>query len=54
MAEDLIELTVDCETFENIIMNNQNQEVFVTFIDYCLVHLRSSVNWHYKMYNTCI
>ena len=50
----LIELLGDYDTFENIRMNSENQEVFCTFLNYYLVHLTGLVNWRYKAYNTCI
>ena len=52
--KDLIELAGDSNKFENIRMSKDNQEVFGTFVNYCLVHLTTSVNWRYKAYNTCI
>ena len=50
----LVQLAGDTNAFDNMRLNSDNQEVFGTFINYCLVHLTSSVNWRCKAYNTCI
>ena len=50
----LVQLAADTNAFDNMRLNSDNQEVFGTFVNYCLVHLTSSVNWRCKAYNTCI
>lgn len=50
----LVQLAGDTNAFDNMRLNSDNQEVFGTFVNYCLVHLTSSVNWRCKAYNTCI
>ena len=52
--KNLVELAGDSNAFDNMRLNSDNQEVFGTFVNYCLVHLTSSVNWRCKAYNTCI
>ena len=32
----------------------KNTETFTTFVNYCLIHLTSSITWRYQAYNTNI
>ena len=54
MASDLIHMvnngTNDFETMRS----NNNQEFFETFVEYCLIHSTTAVEWRYKCYNTIL
>ena len=52
--EDLIDLASNSKAFEKLRMDAGNREVFGIFVNFCLVHLKSSVNWWYKTYTTYV
>lgn len=50
----LIELAVRSTGFEKLRSNIYHKDVFVTFMNLCLVYFCSSMNWQYKAYSTVV
>jgi len=50
----LIELASNEEGLENMRRDAEQKEVFLTFVNTCLVHFCSSMTWRYAAYNTVI
>jgi len=50
----LIELAANKTKFEGMRCDVENKEVFRTFVNICLIHFCSSINWRYTAYNTVV
>ena len=50
----LIDLVGEKDKFENMRVSDVHKEVFATFVNLCMVHFCSSMNWRYKAYNSHI
>ena len=50
----LVELTANVDGLIHLRVDTGNIDLFRTFINYCLVHFSTSMNWKYKAYNTLI
>ena len=44
----IIELAMNGEELENICSNAGKVELFHSFVNYCLIHFTTSMNWKYK------
>ena len=53
-SEKLIELAENNKVFEDMWCDVENKAVFGTFVNICLVHFCSSINWRYTAYNTIV
>lgn len=52
--EALIVLVGNSAGFETLRIDAEHTEVFRSFVNYCLVHFCSLMNWWYKAYTTVV
>ena len=50
----LIEMAATAEGLVNMRVKLDQSDLFDTFVNFCLVHFTTSLNWRYKSYNTNI
>ena len=50
----IINATIMEEGLLKLRTNMDNLDLFQSFVNYCLIHFTTSMNWRYKACNTCI
>ena len=50
----IIEMGVEGEKLEDLRCSLENIDLFRTFVDFCLIHFTTSINWRYKACNMAI